>query len=369
MPFLRMTLSGATLFALVVTLTACGSKPPAEPTLRTAMVVQPVAIGAAGQILSGDVRARQEPALAFRVGGKIQQRHVDAGARVQKGQLLAELDPDDLRLQAEAAAAQLAAAVAEQELAQSERERYAQMLERKLVSASVYEAKAATFEAAQAQVNTARSQLTVMENQRAYARLLAPQDGVITQRLAEAGQVVAAGQAVFVLAADGEREVAVSVPESQIANVQLGQTAMVELWTHGGEYWPGVVRELSPTADPQARTFAARVAFQASVPVELGQSARVHLATATTDALGVPLAAVGGEAGAAFVWVLDADGQRARRRPVEVLAWGERLATIGAGLSTDDWVVAGGVHLIREGERLRAVDRDNRPLSTGSQRQ
>ena len=104
------------------------------------------------------------------------------------------------------------------------------MLERGLVSQSLFDAKQAAFTAAQAQTSNARAQLAVMQNQRDYARLTAPQDGVIATRLAEAGQVVAAGQTVFVLAADGEREVAISVPENQIARFPVGTPVMVELW-------------------------------------------------------------------------------------------------------------------------------------------
>lgn len=357
-------LPGLALALAGLILSGCGddAAPPAAP--RSAIVVHPQVAGAALQIFSGEVRAREEPALSFRVGGKIAQRHVDVGARVEAGQVLAELDPQDLRLQAEAASATLAAAEAELALAQAERDRYAEMLARRLVSQSVFDARQANFAAARAQAESARAQLAVTENQRDYARLLAPADGLIATRLAEAGQVIAAGQAVFTLAVDGAREVAISVPEAQVGRVAVGTSVWVELWSRSGERWPGTVRELSPAADPQARTFAARVTFTApeAQAVELGQSARVYLVDAGDAQLALPLAAVGGEAGNAFVWVLDPASARAQRRAVEVTAWGETQATISAGLTPDDWVVSGGVHLIGEGEALRPIDRDNRPV-------
>ncbi|HET9049286.1 MAG TPA: efflux RND transporter periplasmic adaptor subunit [Chiayiivirga sp.] len=352
----------ATLLAGTLILVACGSPAPPVPTLRTVLVVQAQAADGSAQVFSGDVRARLEPTLAFRVGGKIVRRSVDAGARVERGEVLAELDQDDLRLQVEAAKAQLAAAQAELGLAESERDRYREMLARGLVSQSLFDAKTAAFEAAQAKSDSAGAQSTVMENQRDYARLVAPNDGVIAQRLAEAGQVVAAGQPVFVLAADGEREVAISVPELRVGEFSVGQSVQVELWSRPGEYWPGTVRELSPAADPQARTFAARVSFATPVPVELGQSARVYVANLGESAMSVPLSAVDGEGEAAFVWVLDPATSRVRKRPVEIKAWGERQASLVSGVANNDWVVAGGVHLLREDERVRAVDRDNRPF-------
>lgn len=355
---------GLALGLAMLALAGCGSEEPANTLPRPAIVVQPRPAAAMLQIFSGDVRAREEPALSFRVGGKIAIRRVDAGARVRTGEVLAELDPQDLSLQADAARAQLNAADAQLALARAERERYAQMLARGLVSQSVFDAKDASFAAARAQAESARAQLAVTQNQREYARLTAPRDGVIAAHLAEAGQVVAAGQAVFTLAVDGAREVAISVPEAQIGRIAVGTPVTVELWSRSGERWPGKVRELSPAADPQARTFAARVAFAApaSLAVDLGQSARVYLAESDATALAVPLAAVGGEAGDAFVYVLDPATSAARRRAVQVLAWGEREATLGTGLTVNDWLVSGGVHLISEGQVLHPIDRDNRAV-------
>lgn len=351
---------GVAGFGMALLLAACGHDVAPQTAPRAALVVQPQLVQTGIEIFAGEIRAQREPALSFRVGGKIARRLVDAGARVREGQVLAELDSADLRLQAEAAQAQLAAAAAEAALAGAELARYEELLARKLISQSVLDTKQATFEAAQAQAANARAQLAVMQNQSDYARLQAPQDGVIVQRLAEAGQVVAAGQAVFVLAVDGGREVAISIPEARIAAFKLGQPVQVELWSRAGERWPGSVRELSPAADPQARTFAARIEFTAPVPVDLGQSARVYATHADAPRLGVPVSAVGGEAEQAFVWVVDPIHSRATRRAVRVLAWGEREATIDEGLSATDWVVSGGVHLIREGETLRPLDHDNR---------
>ena len=358
-------LPGLALGMAVLLLSGCGADEPAQAPPRPAIVVQPQPAAATLQVFSGEVRAREEPSLAFRVGGKIAQRRVDVGARVRAGEVLAELDPQDLTLQAEAARAQLAAAEAELELARTERDRYDRMLERQLVSRSVFDAKQASFDAARAKAESARAQLAVTQNQRDYARLPAPADGVIAARMAEAGQVVAAGQAVFTLAVDGAREVAISVPEAQVGRLSVGLPVLVELWSRGGERWPGTVREVSPAADPQARTFAARVSFTApdGASIDLGQSARVYLVGSDDAQLSVPLSAVGGEAGEAFVWVIDPASGRTLRRAVTVAAWGEREATISAGLAPTDWVVSGGVHLIREGETLAPINRDNRPVN------
>lgn len=349
-------------------LAACGSEQAAQERPRPAMVAHPELAQPALRVFAGDVRARYEPELSFRVGGKISKRLVSIGDRVSKGDVLAELDASDLALQTSSARAAYAAAKADLALAQAELDRHAEMLERRLVSQSAFDARANAVAAAKAQAERAQAALDVALNQQGYAVLTAPGNGVIAQRLAEAGQVVAAGQPVFVLALDGEPDVAIGLPEQDIAQFAVGQPVMVELWSRQGERLPGTIRELSASADPQARTYAAKITFSAGdVSAELGQSARVYMGSGANGELAVPLSAIGGEAGEPFVWVIDPATSRAQRVPVQVQHWGERQAVIEAGLSASDWIVVGGVHLIREGQPLRPVDRDNRPvdLATG----
>src|SRR5690606_22599440 len=116
-------------------------------------------------------------------------------------------------------------------LAESEFARQQSLRERGLNSGSAFDAAQARRQAARAQVEAARAQLEVTRNQAGYAVLRAPAAGVIAQRLAEAGQVVAAGQAVFVLAEDGEREVVIALPEHVVGKVGLGQPVQIQLWS------------------------------------------------------------------------------------------------------------------------------------------
>lgn len=355
-----LALPAAGLLAVV---TACGngSEPAERP--RPVMVVQPTPAAAAFEAYSGEVRARHEPQLAFRIGGKIARRHVDVGDPVRAGQLLAELDPDDLRLQMEAVKAQLTAAEADLALAESELERHRALLDRQLISASLLDARETAQRAAEAQVRQVRAQLEATRNQVGYARLTAPSSGLIAQRLAEAGQVVAAGQPVFVLAAAGEREVAIALPEQRIDRFAVGQAVLVELWSRPGERIPGTLRELARSADPASRTFAARVAFEASADgTELGQSARVYAARNGAPALALPLTAVSADDGQSFVWVVDPAEQRLRKTLVQTGPYRQDSVPVLDGVSAGQWVVAAGVHLLRDGQRVLAVDRDNRPV-------
>ncbi|MBK4999432.1 efflux RND transporter periplasmic adaptor subunit [Pseudomonas sp. S31] len=344
-------------------LAACGQEAAAPAAPRPALVVQPQPLEAGADSYPGEVRARFEPELAFRIAGKVSRRLVEEGQRVKAEQPLAELDPQDVRLQLEANRAQLAAAEANLSLARAERDRYQKLLERQMVSHSQYDNAENLYRAGLARVKQAKAEFDVAGNQAGYAVLRAPQAGVIAKRQVEVGQVVAAGQTVFTLAADGEREVVISLPEQQFAHFAVGQAVSVELWSHPNERFEGRIRELSPAADPRSRTFAARIAFtSAKVPADIGQSARVYIAHAMGVPLAVPLSAVNAENGQAYVWRVDPQ-HRLERAPVRLGPYGSERVPVLAGLQADDWIVAAGGHVLREGQEVRPVDRSNRVVN------
>lgn len=346
--------------SLALFLSACGHEEAPQVTVRPAMVVQPEPSAQAVESYPGEVRARYEPDLAFRIGGKVSRRLVEEGQRVKADQPLAELDPQDVRLQLEATRAQVAAAEANLNMVRAERDRYRTLMDRQLVSRSQYDNAENLYRSGEARLKQIKAEFNVSNNQASYAVLRAPQDGVVAKRSVEVGQVVAAGQTVFTLATDGEREVSISLPEQNVGRYKVGQPVSVELWTQPDQRFSGRIRELSPAADPKSRTFAARIAFTAGkVPAELGQSARVFIQTADVVALSVPLSALTAENGATYVWVLGANNTL-KKTPVRVGAFGEKSVPVLEGLSASDWVVAAGVHVLHDGQQVRPVDRSNR---------
>ncbi|CAD5107548.1 efflux RND transporter periplasmic adaptor subunit [Zestomonas carbonaria] len=348
---------------LALLLAACGNGEQVQQSIRPAMVVQPQPAADAVEAYPGEVRARFESELAFRIGGKVSKRLVDSGARVKKDQPLAELDPEDVRLQLEASRAQVAAAEANLKLVRAERDRYRTLLDRQLISHSQFDTVENQYRAGEARLKQIRAEFNVANNQAGYAVLRSQADGVISTRRVEVGQVVAAGQTVFTLAADGEREVLISLPEQSIDRFRIGQDVSVELWSQPGQRFPGRIRELSPAADPQSRTYAARVSFKdAKVPAELGQSARVFVQVNGEVPLSVPLSALTAEAGSPYVWVVDPESSRVKRTPVRIGAYGEDRVPVLEGLKAEDWVVAAGVQVLREGQEVRPVDRANRAV-------
>lgn len=353
---------------LVVLLAACGAAEEVKTLPRPAMVVQPQPAGESAETYPGEVRARLEQDLAFRIGGKVSKRLVDVGQRVQKDQPLAELDPQDVRLQLEAQRAQVAAATANLQLVRSERDRYKTLFDRQMASRSQYDNAQNLYSAGEARLKQAKAEFDVSNNQAGYSVLRATQSGVVSKRLVEVGNVVAAGQTVYTLAADGEREVLISLPEHSIERFRIGQDVLVELWSRPDKRFAGRIRELSPAADPQSRTYAARVSFTAEkVPAELGQSARVFVPVAGVVPLAIPLSALSAEAGAPFVWVVDPKTSKLQRRAVKVGPYGEDQVPVLEGLQASDWVVAAGVQVLREGQEVRPVDHDNRSVKLAAQ--
>ncbi|MGV8941801.1 MAG: efflux RND transporter periplasmic adaptor subunit [Lysobacter sp.] len=361
---LLASLATATLAGL---LSACGPGEVTSQEQRPVLVVLPGEAGGGVVSLTGDIRAREEGPLAFRVGGKLLARQVDIGDRVKRGDLLATLDPGDQQAQARAARARLSAAEAELGRARADQARFAALAKDQLISRSALDAHNASAAAAQGQVTAARAELDVALNQTAYSRLQAPADGVITNRQAEAGQVVTAGQAIYTLAVDGAREVAFAVSESHRAAIQPGQTVRVELWSDPGRQWPATVREVAPAADPASRTYAARATLDAPVgALQLGQSARVFIDAERSGqaVLSVPLTALQRDGDAVAVFVVDPKTSILTLQPVSVGAYGDDQVPVTSGLAADAWVVAAGGHLLRVGQKVTAVDRDNRIMST-----
>ena len=360
----------ATVLLVMVALAAgCGSDEVAVETVRPVLVTHPTSAADAQASFAGDIRAREESPLSFRVGGKIVERHVDVGDHVRRGELLATLDAADLQARARAARARLAAAEAELGRARADQARFAALAEDQLVSRSALDAQNAAATAAQGQVDAARAELEVAGNQSGYSELRATADGVIAARHVEAGEVVAAGQAVYTLAGDGTREVAFAVPEGRVDAIRPGQAVQVELWSDPERRWPGRVREIAPMADPASRTFAARAVVEAPAgALELGQSARVHVDTnGDRESLSVPLSAlqrVGEDAVAVFV--VDPATSTLKLQPVQVGAYGNERVPVTGGLDRQAWVVAAGGHLLREGQKVQPVDRDNRPVRGAS---
>lgn len=344
----------ATLICIAtLLLAACTAGDPPPPASRSVLVQPAVSATTGSSVYTGEIRARHEFDLAFRVAGKLAGRLVDAGAEIKAGQPLARLDPADLELAATAARAQLAAAESDLTTAAAERERYAGLLGRKFVSQAAFEAKENAFKSARSRLEQARSQSLISSNQASYGTLSSEFPAIVTAVLADAGQVLSAGQAVFRLARPEEKEVLIAVPEGRLAELRAAKTMAVNLWADPTISLRGELRELSPAADPATRTYAARIHIDNPPPaVRLGMTARVILDTNGDNKLIVPLSAVVDQGNGSVVWVIR-DG-KANPRPVEVAQFGEDGALLSNGVQAGELVVIAGAGKLVAGQAVEA---------------
>jgi RND family efflux transporter MFP subunit len=300
----------------------------------------------------GRVEAKEQAALGFRVGGKMVERLVDAGAVVKAGQVLARLDPSDAALQATSAEAQRA-------LAEADAKRYRDLREKNFISQAALDARETALKAAEAQAGLAK-------NQSGYTTLVADRSGVIAAVSAEVGQVLSAGQPVFRLAPDGEREIAINIPEHEMAAFKAGMPAEISFWNGKttdsqsatpSEKIAGKLREISPAADPVTRTYAARVSLaKADARLPLGQTANVRFPKAdATSAIHIPLAAIFQQGNQPAVWIVGA-GDTVSLKPVTVASMSDTGAVVTGGLAGGETIVAAGVHQLTAGEKVRIAN-------------
>ena len=303
-------------------------------------------------VYTGEVRARHEAEVAFRVGGKLVARRVDVGAVVHAGSVLGQLDDADFRLHRDAAQAAVRSTEADFRLAEAELARQRKLLEKRFISRAVLEQHEAAFKASQARWAQAQAQFELSRRQVDYAALTADRDGVITAVLAEVGQVLGAGQGVFRLAQPAEKEVLIYVPETRLTDLGSGELG-VRLLADPHLVLRGRLRELAPSADAATRTFAARVTIlDAPAAVGLGMTASVISPGARAKFI-LPLGALTQLDGQPVVWLVDPQTHQVQPRVVEVAEYREDGVALSAGVHAGERVVVAGVHKLHAGELVR----------------
>src|SRR5436190_2912111 len=304
----------------------------------------------------GVVRARYETDLGFRVAGKIVTRIVNVGDRVAVGDVVARLDPEDLRLQVQSAEAELAAASSNLAQAAADFERYSKLKASGWASLADFDRKKAASDEAQGRLDRAQRALDLAHNQLTYADLKADADGVITATLAEQGQVVAVGQAVARLAHRGEKEALIALPETWLTEARKSK-AIVRLWADRDRSFEARLRELAPQADPATRTYAARFTIEnPDDTVAFGMTATVTLTQAVDAKVAkLPLSAILNRGSGPAVYVVDSSGTLTLR-PVTVVSFAEDAALVTSGIADGDEVVTLGVHKLDAGLKVRTVE-------------
>lgn len=334
---------------------ACSKSEPAPEPIRAVKVMTVGTSGLqTGAEFSGEVRPRVESRLGFRVAGKIIRRQAELGQHVKAGDVLAQLDPQDYRLATDAARAQVAAASTNRDLAAADFKRYQALRDQNYISGAELERRETTLKAAQAQLEQAQAQLSSQGNQARYTNLVADVSGVVTAIEAEPGQVVTAGSPVVRIAQDGARDVVFSVPEDKVVALKPGTDVALRLWA-GNAPLAGKIREVAASADPVTRTYAVKVALQSAQQPPLGATVTVMpqaLSHSGMVAIKLPTSALRQEGKGTAVWVVDKSTMTVKAQPIEIASADGNEAIVASGLQPGQLVVAAGVHVLSQGQKV-----------------
>ena len=368
-PRFSFYLSASLLVAAAMALAGCSRPAPPEEPLRSVKVVT-VGNGSFNTEpeFSAEVKARVESRVGFRVAGKITRRQAELGQHVQAGQVLAQIDPQDYRLAADAARAQQASAQTNRDLAAADLKRYRELRDQNFISGAELERRESTFKAAQAQFEQAQAQLASQGNQTSYTTLMADAPGVITAIEAEPGQFVSAGTPVVRIAQDGARDVVFAVPEDRAALITAGSPVTVRGWSGGAEL-EGKVREVAASADAVTRTFTVKVTIDAATAPPLGSTVYARpqaLSRNGAPVLKLPTSALRQEGQGSAVWVLDKATMTVRSQPVQVATADGNDAVIASGIAPGMLVVTAGVHVLSPGQKVTIYQDRNAPPASAT---
>lgn len=302
----------------------------------------------------GEVKPRYESDLSFRVAGKLLARLADVGAAVKQGDTLAALDTQDYQNRLRSAEAEVSSAEAALVEAQGSEDRLSRLLKNGFTPKASYDTALRNLRAAEARLAAAKANLDLTRDQLNYTELKAEFDGVITAVGAEAGQNVTPGQLVFRLARPGDKDAVFSIAETAIGDHAEHAAVLVWPLSNPDLLVEGMVREISPVADPTTRTYTVKVTLTNPPPqVRFGMSIGGRLKGRALPVVALPLSALFDKNGAPAVWVFDQASGTVVLRQVTVARYEADTVIIADGVATGDVVATAGVNMLRENQKVR----------------
>ncbi|WP_085582024.1 MULTISPECIES: efflux RND transporter periplasmic adaptor subunit [unclassified Pseudomonas] len=358
----------ALALSAVALLSACGEKKAAEEYLPRVLVldVKP-ADYAAAVTLTGDVQARVQTQLSFRVGGKIIQRLVEVGDRVSAKQVLARLDPKDLQTNVDSAQAQVLAEQARVKQSAAAFVRQQKLLPKGYTSQSEYDSAQAALRSSQSALSAAQAQLANAKDQLSYTALVADAPGVITERQAEVGQVVQATMPIFSLARDGDRDAVFNVYESLLAERPSKRPIVVSLLDNPAVKTTGTVREVTPSVSAQSGTVQVKIALDGLPPgMQLGSVVSATAKGSGKPAVELPWSALTKKVSEPAVWLVDGKGE-AQLQAVTVGRYLTGKVVVSEGLNGGEKVIIAGGQLLHPGMKVEIADYTYKDLKMEAQ--
>jgi RND family efflux transporter MFP subunit len=338
-----------------VLLAGCGEDPPPPEPVRpvlsaTVTVVNQQVLGR----FAGNIAPRYESTLGFRVGGRIARRQVDVGSEVKKGDLLAVLDPTDQQNQLRSRESDLARVQAQWINAQANSRRQQELYDRGVGSTALLDRATADLKTSRASLEQARAAASQAKDQVGYSELRADHDAIVTTLSAEAGQVVAAGQAVVTLARPEVKEAVIDLPASLAEQLSDAVAFHVQAQLDPSVATQATLREIEPQANSTTRTRQVRLSLSDTPPgLRLGTAISVS-ATRQVEPRGeVPLQALQDTDGKTQVWVIDEQAHTVAPRPVQVIERKDSTAIIDASVRPGERVAIAGLNSLTPGQQIK----------------
>lgn len=340
---------------LLGALSACSKEEPAPDPVRPVLWVEANAISeeSLGRF-AGNIEARFESTLGFRVGGRIAQRHVDVGSEVQKGQLLATLDPTDQQNNVRAAQGDLARIEAQWINAQANARRQQELFDRGVGAQAQLDIAQTDLKTTNSSREQARSALSQAQDQLGYSELRTDHAAVVTRWQAEAGQVVTAGQEVVTLARPDVKEAVIDLPGSLADQLPVGVEFKVASQLDPQIATTATLREIEPQAERTTRTRRARLTLtDTPESFRLGTAISVTLSSAIAARTELPINALQEVDGKTRIWVIDQQNQTVNPRDVQVVSRTGDTFVLSNGVKPGERVVSAGVNSLKPGQKVK----------------
>ena len=337
---------------------ACKKKAEAAPVVRPvrSVVVEKRQVGDP-KVASGTLHARDEVNLAFRISGRIIERKVDVGDKVQAGQTVALLDPEVERNARDSAKADVAAARAALDQSVAFEKRQKELLTGRVISPNEYDVALRQLRTTKAQLDATEARLKNAEEQLSFTELKSDAAGVITQKGAEPGEVVPAGKMVLQVAQETGRDGVFNVPAQAVRDgLSVGAEGEVWLADHPEIKADGKVREISPQADPVTRNYQVKVELtDPPAGMLLGATILGRLKLKTDSVIEIPSSSLTMKENKAAVWVVDPKDQRVHLREIAIARYAPDSVIVTGGLNSGERVVTAGVQTLYDGQPVKLL--------------
>jgi len=344
------------LAAAIVGLPACHKEaevnaPEARPVRTVTVAKQP-----AGEtvVLTGHIEAESEAALGFRISGRMIERSANVGDRVQPGQVLARLDPQDERNGLRSAQANLSAAEGQLTQARNNFERQRRLQQRGVISRAEFDSVQEGLQTAQARVDDAEAQVKLASDRLSFTELKADAAGSVTGTGARAGEVVQAGQMIVRIARQDGRDAVFDVPAQLLRSAPADAEISVHLTEGPTVTAMGRVREVGEQADTVTRTFQVKVGLTDPPPaMRLGSTVTGSVQLNSAPVITIPASALTRVNQQPAVWIVDPSSLTVSMRNIDVLRYDPGTVVVSHGLDTGDIVVTAGVQALHPGQKVR----------------